>query len=255
MGSPAASCSEPESGLISMVQLEKAFSKAWSPRSDDYKAVTALIIHYDDDDTGAKDDARELEKTFREKLQIHAVENIAIPTDQFTDPLLFVLNKILSMKEEHHNSTKAGKTLFILAYIGHGVLRKSWGQSTKDLCLQSSRGHHHVLWEQLISHAVQTPVDFLGILDCCSTDLHSIRELSPNTHQILAACGPDDSPYLRNHGARPTFTRSICHSIDIAAAGNVESFTTDWLIQEIHNLTPKPPGEPRRTQNNPYFWT
>jgi hypothetical protein len=228
---------KPSSSRIPRIPFPELKSKvqlAINARNECYVSVAALILYWEKDNTGAKEDADHLESTFQKFLNITATK-VMIPNNHY-DHDRFVQIEMGKMRDREFDPIAPARCLFIMAYIGHGEQGDAGGVSELRLC-QDLTGGKSVSWQELQRDIREPFIDFLGILDCCAAEFRPTRNTNPRSIQVLAACGPTEEARTRN--SRITFTQRLCGELKREAQFKKSSITVDALFDNLRtNISP-----------------
>lgn len=197
-----------------------------------------MITYWEDDDTGAEEDANRLESTLQNLFGL--------------TPLMFKISKntrnpswdvkfaVISNLQKGHGPTKLSQTLFIFAYIGHGTIDFAGGGSE---LIFGDKTQRNVRWQMIPELVNDQDIDFLGILDCCHAELKATRDQIPQTVEVLAACGPEET--ARSRQSRVTFTQRLCGELQRVEQYSKTAITAELLFERLRNSSPAELSNPR----------
>ncbi|GAB1209734.1 hypothetical protein APSETT445_008515 [Aspergillus pseudonomiae] len=218
------------------MELEAELKKVVESRGAPHFATRAVIFHFENDDTGAKDDAITLKNCFEDTFDITTTVFVIERSERWGAAVL--RHHIQDVCHSINSPYDQLRSLIIIAYIGHGVLDHAY-----SLKLTSADGNQNIQW-QFISTAFFTEddasagFDTLGILDCCYAG--AVRSLSSRTIDVLSACGATET--ARSSTAKYiTFTQRLA-STARSLQDTQPYVTIDDLWQRLQET--KTPGAP-----------
>lgn len=230
LSSPTSSSSF--SSRIPLPALKAKLQETVKARSTGYSRVSALVAFFEDDDTGAQEDARKLETTLKDILGIDTTI-FKIPQTSMI-PRWDLYQQVQLIISNYHAPTPGIQTLFIFAFIGHGTLGGS--QHQREVLFTAKNGKY-ISWQQL-RHSLlgQDQIDVLAILDCCHSGLIEPRLQVPQTIRVMAACGAAEQ--ARSQQSRATFTQKLCAELRRVPNFNHTYITVDALLEKLRvNIT------------------
>jgi hypothetical protein len=207
--------------------LKADLQKVAADRGKPYAQKIAILVYWENDNTGAKDDTETM-RTVLEGFGIKSIVQILQTTDTIPGLSLsiFIRETLLKYHSPNQNS------LFVFYYAGHGTVING------ELSFTSAR--KSVQWKIVHAGLFENlddleRVDVLGILDCCFAGAATRQQISRTT-QILAACGSDEAAKARS--GRISFTQRLYRAVQHFKA-QASTMTTADLFQEIQRLKPK----------------
>lgn len=249
--SPSISSSESLSftSEISLRILQKQLAEAVRAPRKGHSRVSSFITLFDDDDTGAQNDADKLQSTLKDLLGIESTV-FKIPASN-KKPHRNLQNKLSSHINEKHRPEPNLHTLLIFTYIGHGT---RGGLPRKHEPHFTAKSGKSIRWSQILgSFLRKKQMDVLAILDCChaGVELSRQKETGPQTIAIMAACGSREWALARCSDigcttvSHNTFTQRLCTELIQAAAPDGTPITVDALYQNIRDNTSEDLPNPR----------
>lgn len=243
---PSAS-SSPHPSLIPLPDLQHLLTSTIKKRSDRCATITALLVSWDTDDTGAKEDSNILEKTLSENFRSIETHRLIIPETDST-PTTLLSNKVTTIILQKHCSADILKkpTLFIFYYSGHGILLTS-DRTELNFVARLDRRCPTITWDSILTAACEKyDMDFLGIIDCCHSG-YSLKLPSKykQTVQVLTAVGASEFARSPSAPLRPTFTQRLCHEIDCLQQYPEREISAGTLFERLRMHTPQKAPHPR----------
>ena len=202
-----ASSSSSSGTRITLPVLQQKLKETLCAQAYGYSRVSAFLTLWDDDDTGAQEDANKLQDTLKDLLGIASTVFTLPSSSQFPRyELRKTLNRFI---DEEHQPNPQVHTLLIFAYIGHGVLG---GLASQREVHFTSKGDKKITWSQALnSLSCEPQIDVFAILDCCHSGARQPKQDSSQTITALAACGPlrklalANQPVLSHKGYAPNY--------------------------------------------------
>ncbi|OXV11048.1 hypothetical protein Egran_01191 [Elaphomyces granulatus] len=204
-----------------------------SKRGSIYQMISAIILTFEDDDSGAQEDAVTLENCFRDVFGITDITKLVFEGGDKTPAwtLMDVLRGAI---------TRIGdtKSLLIIAYIGHGSI----DPVTDTLRLES--GKANIQWKPLhdffmMPNDLLATIDCLAIFDCCYAGA-AVRSVSETTSKLIAACGKHETARNCRYNSI-SFTQRLCRAIRNLATEKAY-MSSEEIIAEVQRQ--KPQGAP-----------
>lgn len=193
-----------------------------------------MIVYWEDDDTGAKDDAKVLQTAFKNLLGVEptmwTIRNVT------SDPYLPLREKITDIQVDKLSPTSPlpVNSLFIFAYIGHGGILTI--RHKPELVFDSKKPGRNIRWTKLQECFELPQTSTLAILDCCKSGLRGTSSLVTPAIQVLAACAGNEN--ARSRGTvRVTLTRRICGELELAEKRGETFINTEELFQRLKILS------------------
>ncbi|KAJ5407706.1 hypothetical protein N7509_001589 [Penicillium cosmopolitanum] len=227
--SPTSSVSSGRLSKIPLPQLKQRIQLAINARTDGYATASAIIVYWEDDDTGAEADAKILESTFKNLLGIEA-DMWKIPDTELM-PTLSLHSKIVNMMMDDHPAENPLQTLFIFAYIGHGDIISVGGKS--EHVFKSLKPGRHIFWSRVRDFMDDTYTSILAILDCCKSGLGGVTNPLAPAVQVLAACLASEQARGRGIPRATTFTQRLAGQLDWADKFKETFINTETLFQRL----------------------
>lgn len=224
-----------------------------------YAKKSALIFYWQDDNTGAKEDAQALKEALKEYLGIDATllglhQQNRLPDIAVTNTYERIATKLVT--SQCHSGSR--QSLMMFAYIGHGSVN-----AHGKFYLESNSGTK-VDWDILKSRIfadydpshLYSSIDVFGFLDCCYAGV-ATRTSAERSMQVLAACGLGQVARSgsRNLQSPATFTQRFCGELKQAYTHNRQKISVDKIFEEfvqeenVHRMgefTPSGVRPPRR---------
>ncbi|KAH8884958.1 hypothetical protein GQ53DRAFT_879199 [Thozetella sp. PMI_491] len=164
-------------------KLLTAARKVWPTRNRSrYKDVRVLLLHWDEDDLGVKEEVRDLEATFRELYHYHT-ESWQIRSEK---PDRELKKKILQFVEEYESED----TLLIVYYAGHARPNSMPGEAPDWVSRRKNATVVHPGGVQSILEECDS--DVLLLYDCCHAvhpSGNTSKQTSGSITEVVAACG------------------------------------------------------------------
>ncbi|KAJ5181122.1 hypothetical protein N7491_000677 [Penicillium cf. griseofulvum] len=206
--------------------LKADLEKVAASRGNVYARKVAILVHWENDTTGAEKDIITMGKV----MEIFGI--------QYTDHIL----KAKDVTPSWNLSAKIRKiildcyhsklySLFVFYYVGHGSIvdgklhfiqggkRASWSDICADFFNEQDAVRH---------------VDVLGVIDCCYSGA-ATREPALKVTQVIAACGPNERTNPR--GQQVSFTMRLFRAVQYFKGQS--SVSTAALFQEIQRQKPR----------------
>ncbi|KAJ5739037.1 hypothetical protein N7533_011821 [Penicillium manginii] len=212
---------------IPFPQLKERVDLAVKARNDGYAVTTALIVYWEDDDTGAEMDAKYLEKTFKDLLGI-------VPT--MSPICLFKIIPPFTPLD----------SLFIFAYIGHGNIEIIHEKS--QLVFASRKPGRYIRWNHVQSNIDEHHISTLAILDCCYSGFKGTLDAVAPAIQVFAACAGTEKARARGSNSA-TFTRRFCGELKFAQNHGESFINTEEMFERLRLNTVLGSPNPRLQQN------
>lgn len=208
-------------------QLKTALQKVATSRGNVYTKQTALLVNWENDNTGAAEDVKTMQKiteAFGMEPEHYVVKN------SDSAPGWTLSHRIHDLLQQGHDMKT--KSLFVFYYAGHGTVIND------TLSFVSNR--KLMLWPEIRSaftshhYDFMKQVDVLVILDCCHA-AYGTRDQVASTIQVIAACGASETASPR--GQKVSFTMRLFRAVQhFRDQSNV---TTAALFQELQRLKPR----------------
>ncbi|KAJ5168319.1 uncharacterized protein N7482_003913 [Penicillium canariense] len=204
--------------------LKAELEKVAIARGNVYIQKVALLVYWENENTGAKDNTQTM-ITILEQFGIKCT--VYILTD--ASPGWSLSQKVRDMLIQCHDATL--NTMFVFYYAGNSTMH--------DGKLFFSSGGKRVKWcfvsDSLFDEyeEVVQRVDTLAILDCCFAG-EATRQRISKTTQILAACDSNNTARARK---TISFTQRMYHAVQ-TLKGQPSITTADWY-EEIERLKPR----------------
>ena len=209
--------------VIKLPHLESALKKVAAARSKFYSQKIAVLVRWDDDNTGAEDDLNTMESI----LKLVGVKCIRFSIESSAQlPVYGITDKVRETVRPCANSSLP--SLFIFYYSGHGAV--------KDGMLRFTSNGKEVRWSHIFSELHQAELmDHFVILDCCHAAA-AIREpdAKSNIH-IIAAVGEQEITPAR--AGIKSFTQRLFRAFQTLK--KKESFTTAEWFEQLQIEKPK----------------
>ncbi|KAK9483552.1 hypothetical protein V1527DRAFT_472748 [Lipomyces starkeyi] len=219
--------SAPTSANIPIHELRVKLQEAVAARGASYQGIKVFIFRFEDDATGADQDAITLSGCMQDVFGIDDVEDFAIEkTSKF--PGWDIRERIAA----NINQLMLARSLLIIAYIGHAIV----DMESKRLQLISENGIQKMFWSTIHEFCLTSTADFmqnldvLALLDCCYAG-SAVRAGGSRSVQLLAACDGRSTVRSRKDGVTfiPRFRRA---AYTLHNAGNL-SVTVESLFGEL----------------------
>jgi hypothetical protein len=213
-------------------------------RNDGYAVTTALIVYWEDDDTGAEMDAKYLEKTFKDLLGIvptmwEIPNTLAVPNSTLK-------SKVANMLVQDHSTVHPLDSLFIFAYIGHGNIEIIHEKS--QLVFASRKPGRYIRWNHVQSNIDEHHISTLAILDCCYSGFKGTLDAVAPAIQVFAACAGTEKARARGSNSA-TFTRRFCGELKFAQNHGESFINTEEMFERLRLNTVLGSPNPRLQQN------
>ncbi|KAI0167167.1 hypothetical protein GGR52DRAFT_584978 [Hypoxylon sp. FL1284] len=145
-----------------------------------YSAAHALLVSWAEaDDDGIAEEVKLVRSLFEQQFGFNVSEYL-IPTE---DPVLSLSEMLCGICRSSRREGNANG-LLIFYYAGHGDVHPDG----KAIWAAKSRGEPTLIWNRVHPSLDHWKGDVLMILDCCFA-LTVFRGITPETFEILAACG------------------------------------------------------------------
>ncbi|KAK9368167.1 hypothetical protein V1509DRAFT_640055 [Lipomyces kononenkoae] len=201
----------PTSATIPIEEFEIKLRETVEARGATYQRVKALILRFEDDASGADQDAC----TFSDWPNV--LERIIAKVGQL--------------------SVSGARSLLIIAYIGHGII----DTESNGLQLIPENGSQKMPWSDIhelilaCTFGFTQNLDVLAVLDCCYAG-SAVRAGAKRTVQLLAAGGERSKVRSRTHGV--SFTRRFLQAAFVLKnAGNLY-VNVENIFGELQRLKP-----------------
>ncbi|KAJ5098845.1 hypothetical protein N7532_005846 [Penicillium argentinense] len=241
--SPTPAGSPVKASRIPLPELREALENTIRQREIGYACITAMILLWSDDDTGANKDANRLQKTL---LDVFSISAEILEVDSTVNPSVIANNFISNKFVNVHIAHNPDQTLMIFAYIGHADIVWNKELRKSQLVFTSTKSDKVIEWEKLRHTLMDEYVDIFGILDCCFSGLKVPPTGLKQTTQILAACGPNER--ARSRQSRVTLTQRLCGKIERVAKYSETAIRPDVLFEQLRAHTTRDSPTPRIIQ-------
>ncbi|KAK9368066.1 hypothetical protein V1509DRAFT_624162 [Lipomyces kononenkoae] len=221
------------SATIPIDEFQAKLLEAVEARGAIYQSIQVLIFRFEDDATGADEDAYTFSGCMKDVFGIDDVEDFAIERTSKSpgfDVCKRIMTKLLSVK-----------SLLIIAYIGHGII----DIESNKLQLISENGNQKMFWSDIHDSFLESTYDYiqnldvLAVLDCCYAG-SAIRAGGNRSVQLLAAC--DERSTVRSRTDGVSFVQRFRQAAyGLKNAGNL-FVNIESLFGELQRL--KPPNAP-----------
>lgn len=208
--------------------LKAELKKVAAARGNVYAQKVAILVRWEDDNTGAEEDLMTMSKVM-ETFDIQWTKHVLETTDPI--PGWTLGDKIRKMLLDCCHSKL--HSLFVFYYAGHGII--------EDNNLSFASFQKRVSWSNIRTQIASNEnadalrrVDVLGVLDCCYSGA-ATRAQTSRTFQVMAACGPDEVTNPR--GQKFSFTMRFFRAVQ--QFKHQSSVTTAALFQEIQRQKPR----------------
>ncbi|KAK9244355.1 hypothetical protein V1506DRAFT_554750 [Lipomyces tetrasporus] len=217
---------------IPIEEFETKLRETVEGRGATYQRVKALILRFEDDASGADQDAYTFSSCMHDVFGIDDVEDFAIDkTSQ--SPRFDVLERIVAKVRQ----LLGARSLLIIAYIGHGII----DMESNGLQLLSESGSQKIDWSLIHESILASTdgslqnLDVLAVLDCCYTG-SAVRAGAKRAVQILAASDRHTKVRSRTDGV--SFTQRFRQAAyALKHAGNL-SVNVESIFGELQRLKP-----------------
>ncbi|KAK9384587.1 hypothetical protein V1515DRAFT_641103 [Lipomyces mesembrius] len=215
--------------------------KAVEARGASYQSIKVYIFRFEDDATGADQDAITFSSCMQDAFAIDDVEDFTIEkTSKF--PGWHVRERIAAKVEQLMHA----RSLLIIAYIGHAIV----DMESNRLQLISENGTQKMFWSTIHKFCLTSTDDFmqnldvLAVLDCYYAG-SAVRAGGGRSVQLLAACDGHSTVRSRKDGVtfiqrfrRAAYALRNAENLSV----NVERFfatTPDAVHKIIGNAIPR----------------
>ena len=220
-----------ESETVSLPVLRDKLKAVVTERGTIYRAISMIILTFEDDDSGAQEDAVALENCFNDVFGITDITKLIFESGDKTPGW-----KLMDVLRGSVMRIVDTRSLLIIAYVGHGSI----DPVTDTLRLESSKSN--IQWEYP-HHFFMTPndllanIDRLAIFDCCYAGA-SVRSTSQATSKLIAAYGKHDTRTRRFNST--SFTQRLCHAIRSLAVEKAGTYmSSEQIVAEVQRQKPQ----------------
>ncbi|KAK8088654.1 hypothetical protein PG997_003615 [Apiospora hydei] len=227
--------------------LEDSAARAFPNRgrSQRYKKVQALLLHWRSDDLFVLPELEDLEQCLREDYSFDT-DTFAIPSD---NSHLELMMRVGSMIKEHESTD----TLFIIYYGGHARIDDS-RQST--WCAARNPDSPWLQWSAIQTLLERSLSDVLILLDCCAGAASATFPNGNSTTETISASSWDA---IAPDPGRYSFTNAL---IEVLQEWKHRTYSAAMLHAELPALRcpvcsvkicghPRPPQEPEGDVSTP----
>ncbi|KAK9489772.1 hypothetical protein V1508DRAFT_442382 [Lipomyces doorenjongii] len=186
----------PISTSIPIQEFRVKLQEAVEARGTSYQSIKVFIFRFEDDATGADQDAITFSSCMQDVFAIDDVEDFAIEKT-YKFPGWHVRERIAANVEQLMHA----RSLLIIAYIGHAIV----DTESNRLQLISENGTQKIFWSTIHEFCLTSTDDFmqnldvLAILDCCYAG-SAVRAGGGRSVQLLAACDGRSTVRSRKDG-------------------------------------------------------
>ncbi|ORY69854.1 uncharacterized protein BCR38DRAFT_420262 [Pseudomassariella vexata] len=185
-------------------------------RSQRYKKVQTLLLHWNCDDLFVLPELEDLEQCLRDDYSFET-EKFPIPSD---NPHLELMMRVGAMIKEHESSD----TLFIIYYGGHARIDES-RQST--WCATRSSESPWLQWSAIQTLLERSLSDVLILLDCCAG---AASATFPNGNSITETISASSWDAIAPDPGRYSFTNAV---IEVLQEWKNRTYSAAMLHAEI----------------------
>ncbi|KAI0128440.1 homeobox domain-containing protein [Xylariales sp. AK1849] len=198
--------------------LEDSAARAFPNRgrSQRYKKVQALLLHWKCDDLFVLPELEDLEQCLREDYSFET-DTFPIPSD---NPHLDLMMRVGQMVKEHESSD----TLFLIYYGGHARIDES-RQST--WCATRSSDSPWLQWSAIQTLLERSLSDVLILLDCCAG---AASATFPNGNSITETISASSWDAIAPDPGRYSFTNAL---IEVLQEWKKRTYSAAMLHAEI----------------------